>query len=163
MKVMVFLQGTAIMHKSALGRTREDRIKQVLDGDASIDDFASYVPVGDVVRKLQAWRQGGAEIIYLSSHRTAEDVETDRIVLRKYGFPEGQIFFRQAGEQYCDVAESVRPDILVEDDCASIGGQHEMTYPHIRPEVKAKVRSIVVLEFGGIDHLLDDVSALVTR
>jgi hypothetical protein len=163
MKVMVFLQGTAIMHKSALSRTREDRIKQVLDGDPSIVDFASYVPVGEVVQKLQAWRREGAEIIYLSSHRKTEDVEVDRSVLRKYGFPEGQIFYRRAGEQYSDVAENVRPDILVEDDCTSIGGRHEMTYPHLRPEVKAEVKSIVVGEFGGLDHLPDDISALMTR
>jgi hypothetical protein len=34
-----------------------------------------------------------------------------------------------------------------------------MTYPHLRPELKAKIRSIVVEEFGGIDHLPDDICA----
>lgn len=50
MKIMVFLHGTAIMHKNALGRTREERVKQVLDGDESLYDFASYVPVGNLMR-----------------------------------------------------------------------------------------------------------------
>ncbi|MBN1450894.1 MAG: hypothetical protein JW963_07760 [Anaerolineales bacterium] len=160
MKIMVFLHGTAIMHKNALGRTREERVRQVLNGDESLHDFASYIPVGNVVQKLQAWTQQGAEILYLSSHKRVEDVEKDKIVLRKHGFPDGQIFFRHNGERYNEIAESVLPDILIEDDCESIGGGKEMTYPNIKPELKTRIKSIVVKEFGGIDHLPDDISAL---
>ena len=36
-----------------------------------------------------------------------------------------------------------------------------MTYPHLCPELKANVKSIVVKEFGGLDHLPDDVSLLM--
>jgi hypothetical protein len=162
MKIMVFLHGTAIMHKNALGRTREERVRQVLDGDESLYNFASYVPVGNVVQKLQGWRKQGAEILYLSSHKRVEDVEKDKIVLRKHGFPDGRIFFRHRDERYSDVAESVLPDILIEDDCESIGGHKEMTYPHIRSDLKTRIKSILVKEFGGIDHLPDDVSALTT-
>ena len=54
------------------------------------------------------------------------------------------------------------PDVLVEDDCESIGGEVEMTYPHIRPELKPRIKSVVVREFGGIDHLPDDISALAS-
>lgn len=36
----------------------------------------------------------------------------------------------------------------------------ELTYPHIRPELKAKIKSIVVEGFGGIDHLPVDICAL---
>ena len=158
---MVFLHGTAIMHKNAVGRTREERVKQVLDRrDESLYDFASYVPVGNAVRKLQAWRKQGSKIVYLSSHKRVEDVEMDRVVLRNHDFPDGQVFFRHSGEQYNDVAERVLPDILIEDDCESIGGEKEMTYPHIKSELKAKIKSVVVKEFGGIDHLPDDISAL---
>lgn len=46
------------------------------------------------------------------------------------------------------------PDILIEDDCESIGGEKEMVYPHIKDELKSKIKSIVVKEFEGIDHLL---------
>lgn len=158
---MVFLHGTTIMHRNALGRTRLERVRQVLDGDESLYDFASYVPVGDAVRKLQGWKQQGAEILYLSSHRKVEDVEKDEAVLQNNGFPDGRIFFRHANERYSELAESALPDILIEDDCESIGGEGEMTYPHIEPELKAKIKSIVVKEFGGIDHLPDEVSALM--
>ena len=160
MKIMIFLHGTAIMHKNGLNRTREERVKQVLDGDESLYDFAAYVPVGNVVRKLHAWKQQSAEIVYLSSHMKDEDIEKDNVVLRNYGFPDGQVFFRQRGERYNEIAERVLPDILIEDDCESIGGEKSMTYPHVKPELKAKIKSVVVKEFGGIDHLPDDISAL---
>jgi hypothetical protein len=161
MKILVFLQGTAIMHRNAQGHTRLERVQQVLDKDESIYDFATYVPVGDVVRKLQAWKEQGAEIVYLSSNRQVEDVEKDKLVLRLHGFPEGQVFFRNRGEEYNDVVERALPDVLIEDDCESIGGGKEMTYPNIRPELKASIKSIVIKEFGGIGHLPDKLSLLV--
>jgi len=159
-KIMIFLHGTAIMHKNALERTREERVKQVLDSDKSLYDFATYVPVGNVARKLQIWKKQGAEIVYLSSHKKDEDVEKDKIVLRYYGFPDGQVFFRHRGERYNEIAERFLPDILIEDDCESIGGEKNMTYPHVKPELKVRIKSVVVKEFGGIDHLPDDISAL---
>jgi hypothetical protein len=161
MKIMVFLHGTAIMHSSGAGKTREERVRQFFDNDASLHDYASYVPVDDAVAKLQRWHQQGAEIVYLSSRRKPEDIEVDELVLRKHGFPEGQVFFRQSAEQYSDIAEAVSPDILVEDDAKCIGGDKEMTYPHLKPELRARIKSIVVEEFGGIDHLPDDICALI--
>jgi len=157
-KIMVFLHGTIIMHRNALGRTREERVRQVLEGEESLYDFVSYLPVGNAVRKLQGWKQQGAEILYLSPHRKVEDVEKDKAVLKNNGFPDGQIFFRHADEKYSDLVESVLPDILIEDDCESIGGEIEMTYPHIKPELQEKIKSIVVKEFGGIDHLPNKIS-----
>jgi len=126
-------------NRNALGRSRPERVQQVLDKDESIRDFATYIPVGDAVRKLQAWKEQGAEIVYLSSHKLTEDIEKDEQVLRGQHFPEGQIFFRKEGEKYKDVAERVIPDVLIEDDCESIGWENEMTYPHIRPELKARI------------------------
>jgi hypothetical protein len=162
MKIMVFLHGTAIMHAGGEGRTRAERVRQVRDRHPSVYDFAAYVPVNDAVSKLQAWRRQGAEIVYLSAHRRAEAVEIDQAVLRRHDFPDGPVFFRQPDEQYQDVAERVRPDILIEDDCESIGGESEMTYPQLQPALKATVKPIVVKEFGGIDHLPDDIAVLAS-
>ena len=53
------------------------------------------------------------------------------------------------------------PDILIEDDCKSIGGEIEMTYPHINPQKKGKIKSIVVKEFSGIDNLPDSIETLI--
>ncbi len=75
MKIMVFLHGTAIMHRNAVGRTREERVRQIQNGGASVRDFAFYVPVGHTVSKLQAWKAQGTEIMCLSAHRNVEDIE----------------------------------------------------------------------------------------
>jgi hypothetical protein len=160
MKVAVFLHGTTIMHRSALGRAREERVRQVQQGDASVRDFASYVPAGNAASKLHTWSKQGVEIVYLSSHRRPKHVEQDQAVLGTYHFPNGQVVFRGPGETYRDVAERVLPDILIEDDCESIGGQKEMIYPQLRPELQSRITSIVVKEFEGIDHLPDDLAAL---
>jgi len=58
------------------------------------------------------------------------------------------------------VAARHPPDVLIEDDCESIGGGAEITYPQIRPDVQARITSIIVPEFGGIDHLPDSLSEL---
>jgi hypothetical protein len=163
MKIMVFLHGTAIMHKNGLGVPREERVKQVIQGtDPSLQDYASYVPVGNAVTKIKAWQEQGAEICYLSSHTSLEDVNKDRLVLQTYGFPEGMVFSRAIGQSYQDVAETVLPDVLIEDDCESIGGEQEMTITHVRPEYKKHITSIIVKEFGGIDHLPDTLTELKT-
>jgi len=161
MMIMVFLHGTVLMHPSGVGQTREERVRQVLDGDESLYDFAAYLPVGEAVQKLRAWRGQGAEIVYLSSHMDFEDVEKDLIVLRMHAFPQGPVYFRQGDEGYGAVIARVLPDVLIEDDCESIGGIAQMTYPQIEPDIRARIKSIVVKEFGGIDHLPDDILELV--
>ncbi len=160
-KIMVFLQGTVLMHHGALGRTREERVRQVRDGDLTVFDWPAYVPVGRAAEKTRGWIAQGAEIVYLSAHRTGENVQTDVALLKTNGFPDAPVFHREAGEEYRDVVERVRPDILVEDDCESIGGEREMTYPQIRAETKGSIKSVVVKEFGGIDGLPDDFQDLL--
>jgi len=161
MKILVFLHGTLIMHKNAENKTREEIAQQVLDKDKSVHDYVSYIPVGNAVEKLKVWQRQGAEILYLSSHEIAEDVEKDKLVLRKYGFPKGQVFYRQSGESYKDIAEKIVSDVLIEDDCKSIGGEKEMTITYVKPEIKQRIKSIVIKEFSGIDNLPDDLNALV--
>jgi hypothetical protein len=166
MRIMVFTEGTLFIGAEDVNRTREERIQAVKDllvrvaaGDEVID-FGAEVPAGNAVEKLWAWRRQGAEILYLTSRRQPDEVEDVRSVLRKFGFPEGELFFCREGEAYKDVAERVLPDAIVEDDCESIGGEVQMTYPHIRPDIKARIKSIVVPEAGGIDHLPDDIELL---
>jgi hypothetical protein len=162
-RLLVFLHGTAIMHPAAVGRTREERVDQVrTQADPALRDFAAYVPVGGVVGKLQRWRGQGAEIDYLSSHRNPDDVARDALVLQRYGFPSGRVLARELGESYGDVAGREMPDVLIEDDCESINGATEITYPQIRPELRVRIKSIIVPEFGGIDHLPDSLEELLT-
>ncbi|MFX1324673.1 MAG: hypothetical protein ACFE8N_06940, partial [Promethearchaeota archaeon] len=91
---------------------------------------------------------------------TSENVKNDEFVLKKYNFPEGTIFYRQNEEDWNLQIEKAKPDIIIEDDCESIGGKFQMTFPNLRPELQSKITSIVIKEFGGIDHLPDNVSEL---
>ncbi len=160
MRLLVFLHGTTIMQRGGVGRTRAERVQQVRDGDLSVLDFGSYVAVGDAVGKVTTWVRQGAEVSYLSSHRDETDVALDRAVLERERFPRRQVWFRRPGQVYADVVRTLLPDVLIEDDCESIGGPSEMTYPSLDAETKARVHSIVVPEFGGIDHLPDSIDDL---
>ena len=160
-RIMVFLHGTSLMHRSAGGRTREERVRQIREMDPSTRDFADYVPVGDVVRKLRGWSLQGAELIYLTSHRKVEDIEKDKFVMRRYGFPDGPVLYRSGDETYADIVGRMMPDVYIEDDCESIGGAPEMASPHLPPDRAKRIKVIVVPECGGIDHLSDSLDELL--
>ena len=81
--------------------------------------------------------------------------------LEKYGFPKGQVFYRQKRESYKDIAEKITPDVLIEDDCESIGGEKEMTITFVKPEIKQKIKSVVVKEFSEIDDLPNNLEDLI--
>jgi hypothetical protein len=161
MKILIFTEGTVIMHSSAKDLKREDIVRQIKSGtDYSIHSWREYIPIGDAVKKLQKWKSQGVKILYLTSRVEPNEVEDIMNVLKKHGFPKGQLLSRQKGEEYRDVAEQVMPDVLIEDDCESIGGIEEMTISNIRPDLKKNIKSVVVKEFKGIDHLPDDVKNL---
>jgi hypothetical protein len=160
MKILIFTEGIILSHKNAAGHDRSEISGQVVENEPSINNFADYIPIGSAVEKISKWAAQGAEIVYLTSRETAGQINDIRSVLKRYGFPAGVLEYRKQNEQYKDVAERVMPDVLIEDDCESIGGEQEMTYPHINPKARKQIKSIPVKEFGGIDHLPDDISLL---
>lgn len=181
MKILVFTEGTILLPKSAIGLSREEIVEQsrqegiqreeaALQYESkndvpvetnSVHDYANYAPKGNTISKLNKWKNQGATIYYLSSRRVKPEVEAIREVLKNYNFPDSDnLLFRSQGEDYKNVAERLMPDILIEDDCESIGGEKEMTYPHIKPKLKTKIKSVVIKEFAGIDHLPDDINQL---
>jgi hypothetical protein len=162
MKILVFTEGTVLMHSSSKRLTREQRVEQSKSRDRSIYNYKNHIPVGNAVNKLNTWKKQKAEIYYLTSRTISEEINSIRQVLIRHNFPDSQnLYYRKNGEAYKDVAERLSPDVLVEDDCESIGGEVEMTYPHIKEELKKKIKSVVVKEFGGIDHLSDSIENLI--
>lgn len=162
------------MHKSAIGKTREEIIEQVKAQGESVRDFGSYIPIGSAVDKLKKWAEQGAEIFYLSALTEdkkargdeiigKEGLRVDQEILDRYRFPKGEVYHRKKRESYAQIAEKIAPDILIEDDCESIGGEKEMTITFINPEIKRRIQSIAIREFGGIDHLPDDLNELSNR
>jgi hypothetical protein len=84
---------------------------------------------------------------------------SDKLLLLKLNFPGNRLYYRGKGQKYKDIIEEVVPDILIEDDCRSIGGAWQMCITHVNPECKTGLKSIVVREFRGIDHLPDLLDA----
>jgi hypothetical protein len=120
-----------------------------------------YVPVGNCVEKIRGWEGRGARIAYLTSRRKPADINAIRDILQRNGFPGSCLFYRDVGEEYHHVAEQIAPDVLIEDDCRSIGGQRNWTITYVNSEIKPLIHSIVVREFKGIDHLPDELPELL--
>jgi len=155
MRILIFTEGTILTHRRHMGLPRERTVELVKNhkGPLGVEYFSDFVPIGNSAKKIKEWKKQGTDILYLTSRRTLQEVQTIRVVLAKHDFPSGDLLFRKAGEEYKDVAERALPDVIIEDDCESIGGEKEMTYPHIKQALKTRIKSIVVKEFGGIDHL----------
>lgn len=157
---MIFTEGTILMHSGAIGCLRKEIIDQVKNKETSVKEYGSYMPIRNTVSKIKKWVVQGAEIVYLTSRRDSKELEEIKEVLRRNMFPVGTLEHRKGLEGYKDVTERVAPDVLVEDDCESIGGEKEMTYPHISESIRQRIKSVVVKEFGGIDELPDSIDLL---
>ena len=162
MKVGVFLHGTAIMHAAAASVPRRERIEQVRLGEPSVADFGAYIATPHAAGKLAAWRERGAVIVYLSSHRRAADLSADEAVIRRAGFPDGPVHARRDGEDYGALAGRLELDVLVEDDCESIGGAGQTCAARLSPDARRRIRCVLVPEFAGLGDLPDDPRVLLT-
>lgn len=122
-------------------------------------NHSAYIPIGNAVDMIKDWQQQGADIIYCTSRRgkPAENIAT---LLLKYGFVGSKLYYREKTQNYKDIVEMVRPDVLIEDNCMSIGGSWQMCITHVEPEIKNTIKPIVVKEFTGIDCLPLDLQKL---
>lgn len=152
------------MHRNAKGYSREQIVRQVRKKDSSVHDYSCYIPIGKAVQKLNHWKKQGAQILYLTSRGKAEEVKKVKNVLKKRGFPDGELFFRRLfhkkSKEYARIVEEIKPDIFIEDDCESIGGKEDMTITYVSPKIKIKMKAIAVKEFGGIDLLPNSLKNL---
>ncbi len=134
--IMIFTEGTILKPKSWF----------------SLYNHNSYIPIGDSVNIVKAWQEQGANIIYCTS-RTNKHAHDIAAILKSFGFTGAFLAMREHKEKYKDIVEALKPDILIEDDCKSIGGAWQMCITKVKPEIKKNIISIVVREFQGIDHL----------
>lgn len=141
-KIMIFTEGTVLKPKNKVG----------------LFSFSSYIPIADCVCKIQSWQQQGAEIVYCTSRSSKRQVNQIASLLNKYHFAGTKLYYREPKQKYNEIVEIVMPNILIEDDCKSIGGQWQMCITYVEPRLKSKIKSIVVEEFGGIDHLPTSIS-----
>lgn len=134
--IMIFVEGTIMKPKSWF----------------SLHNHTTYIPIGNAVKIIKIWEQQKANIIYCTSRRKKQ-AENIAALLKKYGFPGFYLICREPKERYKTIVELLQPNVLIEDDCKSIGGAWQMCITKVNPTIKEKMRSIVVPEFKGIDHL----------
>ena len=142
--IIVFAEGTILKPKSWL----------------SLYNHKSYIPIGNAASIISAWQQQDANIIYCTSRKKKQAMDMANI-LGKYSFCGCCLVARESKENYSDIVEALRPDILIEDDCKSIGGVWQTCIHRVKTEIKQQIKSIVVSEFKGIDYLPAEVSHLM--
>ena len=141
--IMVFVEGTILKPKTLL----------------SLYNHNSYVPIGNAAGIINAWHQQGANIVYCTSRKKkqADDMAN---LLRKHNLRGLYLAAREPRESYADIVETIQPDILIEDDCRSIGGTWQLCITKVDPKIKEKIKSIIVPEFKGIDNLSANIKQL---
>jgi len=142
-KILIFAEGTILKPKSIF----------------TIYNHKSYLPIGNCIEKINGWHRQGAEILYCTSRKNNHAIEIADI-LRRYGFAGTKLFFREKGQKYKDIVELIKPNILIEDNCKSIGGSWQMCITYVQPLLKETIKSIIVKEFKGIDHLSQSINDL---
>lgn len=135
-KIMIFAEGTVLKPRSLF----------------SLYNHKTYIPIGGAVSLIESWNRQNAEILYCTSRRGKQAAEIARLLVR-HGFAGSKLYFRDKGQKYKEIVEQVSPDFLIEDDCRSIGGSWQMCITSVSPEKKRYIKSVVVREFRGIDHL----------
>lgn len=142
--IMIFVEGTILKPKTWL----------------SLYSHNSYVPIGNAVNIINSWQQQGANIIYCTSRKSkhADNIADN---LKKHGFSGAYLVARELKESYAELVEAVQPDVLIEDDCKSIGGAWQMCITKVNSELKRKIKSVIVPEFKGIDNLSVNIEHLL--
>ena len=139
MRIMIFVEGTTFYTKPLL----------------FLFTKYGYRPIGNAVEIVNALYDKGYEI-YLCSYVHKVRYCFVKSVIDFYGMKYTEILCRNKKEQYSDLVEQVKPDVLIEDDCKSIGGIKECCITNVKEEIKKNIQSIIVPEFSGIDDVRID-------
>jgi len=134
--IMIFVEGTILKPKTFF----------------SLYNHNTYIPIGNCVNLIRQWESQGAEIVYCTSRKKHQAQEVAKLI-KQLGFIGTRLYYREKKQKYKDIVESVKPDILIEDDCKSIGGAWQMCITGVQDNLKMRIKSIVVKEFKGIDYL----------
>lgn len=137
-KIMIFVEGTILKPKynNILSRIMVN----------------SYIPIGNAIEILKKWQEEGYEIIYLTSLKGKRAMTMARH-LDELGFTGSMVGYRQKCQDYATLIKEELPDILIEDNCKSIGGEKNMCYELLSDELRKEIKHIVVEEFDGIDDV----------
>ncbi len=137
-KIMIFVEGTILKpkHNNFFSRI----------------NMNGYVPIGNAIDTLKNWQEQGYEIIYLTSQTGRRAMKMAQH-LDELGFVGSMVGYRQRYQDYTTLIKEELPDILIEDDCKSIGGEDYMCSSKLSEDLKSKIKIIKVKEFEGIDNV----------
>lgn len=135
-KIMIFIEGTAFYTKPVL----------------FLFSRYGYAPIGEAKQIINGLYDKGNEI-YLCSYVRKKRYLFIKRVMDFHGIKYTQILCRGKREGYADLVERIRPDILIEDDCKSIGGEKNWCITCVNKALKEHIESIIVEEFAGIDGI----------
>lgn len=139
MKIMFFIEGTTFYTKSLL----------------FLFSKYGYKPIGNAVEIVNTLYEKGYEI-YLCSYVRNTRYNFIKSIVDFYGMKYTEILCRNKGETYREIVERLKPNILIEDDCKSIGGLKACCITGVKDEIKKEIQSIIVPEFAGIDNVIID-------
>lgn len=139
-KIMVFIEGTTFYTKPFL----------------FLFSKKGYEPLGKSIKIINDLFDRGNEI-YLCSYVRKKRYYFIKSIMDYYKVNYTEILCRDKGEQYSDLVERICPDILIEDDCASIGGEKEWCITNVREDNRKRIKSIIVKEFEGIDSIEKEI------
>lgn len=139
-KIMIFIEGTTFYTKPIL----------------YLFFKKGYVPIENAVNIINELYDNGNEI-YLCSYARKNRHHFIKSVIDSYHIQYTEILCRDKTEQYSDLVEKFIPDILIEDDCKSIGGEEQWCITNVREDIKRNIKSIIVEEFKGIDNIKDSI------
>ncbi len=138
-KIMIFTEGTILKPK-------------YVNNLLSRINVMGYVPIKNSIDKLKEWQEEGYEVIYITSLKGRKAMKMAQ-KLDELGFIGSMVGYRQKNQDYATLIKEELPDILIEDNCRSIGGEYNMCYNQLTDELKNSIKHIVVEEFEGIDDV----------
>lgn len=137
MKIMIFIEGTTFQTKPFL----------------FLFTKRGYKPIRNAVKLVNALYDIGNEI-YLCSYVRKSRYDFIKSIVDFYGMRYTEILCRDKRESYNEIVERIKPNILIEDDCKSIGGLKNCCITYVKKEIKRDIQSIIVPEFAGIDNVI---------
>ena len=114
--------------------------------------MTTYIPINNAIETLKKWQEEGYEVIYLTSLKGRRAMKMAQH-LDELGFTGSMVGYRQKNQDYATLIKEELPDILIEDNCLSVGGEQNMCYNLLSDELKKEIKHIVVEEFKGIDDV----------
>lgn len=137
-KIMIFVEGTILKPK--------------YNNILSRISMTTYIPINNAIETLKKWQEEGYEVIYLTSLKGRRAMKMAQH-LDELGFTGSMVGYRQKNQDYATLIKEEFPDILIEDNCLSVGGEQNMCYNLLSDELKKEIKHIVVEEFKGIDDV----------